>query len=106
MAQTNAAGGKTHEAYFLSFSGYTLPLTPADQVSKSEAEKQRSYYRAEYDADGRLTLLEKHLDGKVFFRHEYRYFAGGTIREARVADQEGRLVIHTFNESGGRLETR
>lgn len=97
-------GGGT--AYFLGFSGYALPLVPIDQVSKSEAEKHRSHLRAEYDAGGRLVRLEKRLDGEVFFRHEYFYFAAGALQEARVADRDGRLVIHTFDESGTRLDSR
>lgn len=102
-AQPTGAEGA---GYFLGFFGYALPLVPIDQVSKSEAEKHRSHLRAEYDAGGRLVRLEKRLDGELFFRHEYFYFAAGAIREARVWGRDGRLVIHKFDESGNRLDSR
>ena len=104
MAQADSADPGCRAKYFIGFSGYSLPLVPVDEVSKSKATSQRSYYKASYDGESRLRTFEKFLDGVQFFRHEYDYFPTGVIREARVTNADGQTVIHKFDESGRRLE--
>lgn len=65
-----------------------------------EATTNTSYCRAEYDADGRLSVLEKMLDGKMFFRHEYLYYGNGRIREARVVNADKQTTVHRFDDAG------
>jgi len=99
-------GQPSSEVYFLGFRGYSFPLVPTGAVSKEEALEQAAYCRAEYDANGRLSVFEKFLDGVLFFRHEYRYHANGVLREVRHTRPDRPDSIERFHESGARLDVR
>jgi len=99
-----ATAGSVREAYFLGVSGNSEPPELVDPVSRSEALRQRSYFRAFYDPSGALAALAKFRDGERIFRTEYRYHPNGKIREARVAARDGSIEVRSFDEQGRRVE--
>jgi Family of unknown function (DUF6156) len=70
--------------YFLSYSGRGLPLNLVSEIEPAELENRNTYFRAEYDARGRLTLCEKMVYGEVELRHSYRYRDDGALASATI----------------------
>lgn len=91
--------------YFASFSGYNMPLTPVEELRYDDVRDRRAYCVVGYDGSGRIRAIEKILDGKRFFLHEYTYEEGGTLKEARVTNREGKTTIHRYDSSGKITET-
>lgn len=64
-----------HVRYFKSWVSYELPIRPADEISKKEADelsKQYACYEARYDSFGKLISLKKYLNNKII--REIKYF--------------------------------
>jgi hypothetical protein len=70
--------------YYLSYSGRTLPLNLVSALEPDELENRNTYFRAEYDAQDRMTLCEKIVYGEVELRHSYRYRDDGGLAGATI----------------------
>ena len=71
--------------YFLTYSGLRLPLNLVGPLEASAIAHRNTYFRATYDAEGRLTSCEKLVYGEVELRHDYAYGADGALTRARIA---------------------
>jgi hypothetical protein len=85
--------------YFLSYSGVRLPLNLVSPIPAEALENRNTYFRAGYDADGRILFCEKLVYGEVELRHDYEYQADGALSRARV-DMSGEETEITFDAEG------
>ncbi|WP_028998614.1 DUF6156 family protein [Azohydromonas australica] len=69
---------------FLTYSGVKLPLQLSQQLDTASLRHRNTYFRAEYDAQGRMCRCDKMVYGEVEMRHDYRYDAGGALCEAVI----------------------
>jgi hypothetical protein len=82
------------ERYFLSYSGITLPLRLLEEISAEGLAHRNTWFRASYDATGRMLRCEKMVYGDVEMVHDYRYDAAGTLIEAtvRIGEDEPQTI--------------
>ena len=86
----------TRLKYFLSYSGRGLPLNLVSAIEPAGLENRNTYFRAEYDAQDRLTLCEKIVYGEVELRHSYRYRENGALATATI-EMDGETTELTFD---------
>lgn len=79
--------------YFLTYSGVRLPLNLVEPLAAAELQNRNTYFRATYDAEGRLTICEKLVYGEVELSHEYAYRDDGVLARARIAMGDDVSVI-------------
>jgi hypothetical protein len=80
---------------FLTYSGIKLPLQLSQELDLASLRHRNTYFRAEYDAQGRMLRCDKMVYGEVEMRHDYRYNDDGSLREAVVtsADEDEPQVL-------------
>lgn len=76
--------------YFLTYRGVALPLCLTEELEASALRHRNTYFRAAYDAQGRMLWVEKLVYDEVEMRHDYAYDADGRLARAVVqtADEE------------------
>lgn len=70
--------------YFLTYRGVTLPLCMAEELEASALRHRNTYFRAGYDAQGRMLWVERMVYGEAEMRHDYDYGADGVLLRATV----------------------
>jgi len=85
--------------YFLSYSGVKLPLNMVSPLEAEALGNRNTYFRASYDADGRMVSCEKIVYGEVELRHDYHYSADGRLTLARI-DMAGEETEISFDANG------
>jgi hypothetical protein len=83
----------------LSYSGVKLPLNLVSPIGADALENCNTYFRAGYDADGRMITCEKIVYGEVELRHAYHYRADGRLAHAHI-DMAGDETEIMFDENG------
>ncbi|MCE4556795.1 DUF6156 family protein [Pelomonas cellulosilytica] len=93
MNTTDAETG-THWRYFLTYRGVRLPLQLVEELAPDAMRNRNTYFRAAYDAGGRMTLCEKLVYGDVELRHVYRWGDDGRLVEAEISvgDDEPQIL--------------
>ncbi len=77
-----------------------MPRVPENEVSKEEAQQNRSYYIATYEED-RLITFEKMLDGERMWFDTYEYWDETAILKTRTLTREdGSTTLQRFDEKG------
>jgi hypothetical protein len=89
--------------YYGSFSGYDIPLHPIEKIDEKEALSRKTYCIGIYNTKGQLILFEKHIDGALFFRHEYSYYENGNIKENKGIDADGFSRVNNYDKNGSRI---
>ncbi len=84
---------KMNITYYESFYGYSHPLKLATKIDKDKALTSNSYVVGYYDDAGVLLIVERYVEGKVFFRHSYSYNDAGSLVERRSVNVEGTVVV-------------
>ena len=69
---------------FLTYSGVKLPLQLSQELDPAALRHRNTYFRAEYDAQGRMLRCDKIVYGEVEMRHDYRWADDGSLREAVI----------------------
>ncbi|HSD36033.1 MAG TPA: DUF6156 family protein [Rhodocyclaceae bacterium] len=89
---------RTFERYFLSYSGVKLPLNLREELQPDALRNRNTWFRACYDAAGRMLSCEKIVYGEVEMRHDYRYDADGKLLQATIqgADEDEAAQILNF----------
>lgn len=85
--------------YFLSYSGVKLPLNMVSPIEPDALENRNTYFRAGFDADGRMISCEKIVYGEVELRHAYQYRSDGRLARAHI-DMSGEETEIVFDENG------
>jgi hypothetical protein len=85
--------------YFLSYSGVKLPLNMVSPIRADALENRNTYFRAGFDASGRMITCEKIVYGEVELRHAYHYRPDGRLARAHI-DMAGEETEILFDENG------
>jgi hypothetical protein len=99
-AEMTETGDKEEMVYYASFAGYSIPLKPVERISKQDALARTTYCVGYYNNRGKLYRLEKFLEGRLFFRHDYKYHDNGNIKESKTINAEGKEVVNYFDSKG------
>jgi hypothetical protein len=86
--------------YFISYSGVKLPLKLVNELKTTERENRNTYFRGVYDAQDRLSCVEKWVYGAIELLHIYEYHANGVLRQAKITDADGETTILCFDVQG------
>jgi hypothetical protein len=80
---------------FLTYSGVKLPLQLSQELDAASLRHRNTYFRAEYDAQGRMRRCDKMVYGEVEMRHDYGYDDAGVLREAIItsADEDEQQIM-------------
>jgi hypothetical protein len=80
--------------YFLTYRGVRLPLQLTEPLDPAALRHRNTFFRAGYDADGRMQWCEKLVYGEVEMRHDYQYGDGGALVRAviRVGEEDAQVV--------------
>ena len=78
--------------YYTGCARIQKPAVCSDEITESEAEKLRAYYKVHYNEQKLPITFEKYLDGKVHFRNEYIYSEDGGLVKIVVTDSEGKVT--------------
>lgn len=78
--------------YFLTYRGISLPLALTEELAPEALRNRNTYFRAAYDAHGRMLWVEKLVYDEVEMRHDYRWSEDGRLCGAVVSmpDEEPR----------------
>lgn len=85
--------------YFAGISGLSHPFTLDHEMSADEALRSGKYFRGTF-TEGRLSRLERYIDGKIFFVYEYSYHPGGQIARATIRSEGEEERIFDYDEQG------
>jgi hypothetical protein len=77
-----------------------MPRRPTDPTSEAEAVHRQSFYRAEYDDQGRLATFTKIMNGQIQWSDEYRYWDNGKLRERTMTRVDGSQVHEDYDRRG------
>ena len=72
-------------------------MTPVEEISKELALDSSTYCVAFYDESGKIYRFEKHFEGELFFRHDYKYGSHGNIIESKVLNRDGEERVNKFD---------
>ena len=86
--------------YYGSFSGYSIPYKPIEELTYEEASQRDSYYVAHYDKEGKMTSFAKFLYGKFIFIDRYFYYTSGVLERREGVKFTGESYIQYFDEEG------
>lgn len=84
--------------FFTSYSGVKLPLRLVGELTADDMRNRNTYFRAFFDADGRLGVCEKMVYGEIEFRHVYFYHADGRLARAEIDDGTNDAEVLEFPE--------
>ena len=94
------SGNMKNIKYYASFSGYSIPLNPVEEISKRKALSSVPYCIGYYDHKQNLVVFEKWIEEELFFRHEYKYRDNGVIYESKIQNSEGKITVQYFDNKG------
>ncbi len=69
---------------FLTYSGVKLPLKLTSELQEGETENRNTWFRAGYDAEGKMLLCQKMVYGEVEMEHRYSYYPSGALQIAEI----------------------
>jgi hypothetical protein len=92
-------------AYFQTFKGLGFPFEPRGEISQAEAEQRPTYFRGHYGVDGRLSRIEKFVQGEIEFTHDYEYYGNGRLRRVMTSGRGRPDAVYEFDEDGHRIES-
>lgn len=107
IMETNVVEPKLHCRYFISYSGVQLPLNLVNELDEEGLQNRITYFRAFYDDEDYLKILEKVVYGEIEFIHHYEYHANGAISKAILIEDEDELPrILNFDRDGNAMEVQ
>lgn len=71
--------------YFLTYRGVKLPLCMTEEIDAHALRHRNTYFRAGFDAQGRMNWVEKLVYGEVEMRHDYCYGHDGQLDHAVIS---------------------
>jgi len=92
---TTFATGET-QRYFLTYRGVALPLALTEEVDQAGVKNRGTYFRASYDARGRLVRCEKLVYSEVEMLHVYAYDDAGRLIQATVTTPDEDPQVLSF----------
>ena len=86
--------------YFLTYSGVKLPLKLCQPLEDGSVENRNTWFQACFDAQERITILQKLVYGEVEMEHRYCYHDNGLLAQAEIVDAEGDVRVMNFDRDG------
>lgn len=88
--------------YFLTYRGVSLPLTLSGELDEAAIGNRGTFFRAYYDARGRLVRVEKVVYGEIELEHIYEYDNAGRLAQARItlAGEETQCISFAAHVDG------
>ncbi len=83
--------------FFVSYTGVKLPFKLVNELQPAEVENRNTFFRGYFDAQDRLTALEKIAYGEIELKHDYTYHDNGKIRSAEITDIDGEVTMLLFS---------
>ncbi len=86
--------------HYVTYSGVRLPLRLVNPLEEADIANRNTYFRAWYDTQGQMVLVQKMVYGEVEVQHRYAYHDNGSLMLAEIteADDESRALL--FNDQG------
>lgn len=87
--------------YFSTYSGIKLPIKLTQPLDESAIVNRNTYFRAYFDAEGRMTCFQKMVYGEVELQHRYEFHPNGTLKLAEITsnEEEEASTIMQFDEN-------
>jgi len=86
--------------YYLSWDGYSHPISLYHKISKEEADALHAegsvYLIGHYDGR-KLTRVTKMLKGAVFFDFEYTYYPHGARKRVKTTNAQGVVKVREYD---------
>ena len=82
--------------FFVTYTGVKLPFKLVNELQPSEIENRNTYFRGDFDAQGKLTGFDKLAYGEIELQHRYTYHANGKLVHAQITDIDGEITEMTF----------
>ncbi len=73
------------QRWFLTYRGVSLPLQLTEELPPDGLGHRNTFFRAEYDAQGRMVRCEKRVYGEVEMLHVYHWAPEGHLAQAIVS---------------------
>lgn len=86
--------------YFVTYTGVKLPFKLVNELVDSEVKNRNTFFRGDFDEQGRITGFDKVAYGDVELAHRYRYHDNGHLSSAEITDIDGDVTILTFDVEG------
>ena len=86
--------------FFVTYSGVKLPLKLMNELDEAGLHNRNTFFRGYFDAQERLTRLEKVVYGELELQHVYAYHANGALRQAEITDADDEVTLLEFDENG------
>ena len=86
--------------YFVTYSGVKLPLKLCQPLEEGALSNRNTFFQAWFDAQDRITSLQKVVYGEIEMVHRYEYYENSALRMAEIVDADGNLTVMCFDESG------
>lgn len=96
-AQDKIKPGK-YDAYFLSYSGISLPFKLVKELDPAEVENRNTYFGARYNNNGQTTVMHKVVYGEIELCHEYSYYPSGALRSALITNIDDEEKLMEFSD--------
>lgn len=93
-----------HCRYFLSYTGVKLPLKLLTELEPAQLENRNTYFKGYYDAEDKLTGVQKMVYGEIEMEHRYAYHPNGALSAVEIIDAEGESNRMAFDEDGAVVE--
>lgn len=85
---------------FVTYTGVKLPFKLVNELEASEVENRNTYFRGDFDEQGRITGFDKLAYGDIELVHRYQYHDNGKLKSAEITDIDGEVTMLTFNVEG------
>lgn len=89
---------ETHyDGYYLSYTGLGLPLRLVNPLEPEEVQNRNTFYGAQFDSEGRTSLIHKVVYGEIDTVHRYGYNQAGDLLWAEITQADEETQRLTFD---------
>ncbi|ANJ66212.1 hypothetical protein A9404_01430 [Halothiobacillus diazotrophicus] len=86
--------------YYMTYTGIQLPLKLVNELEPGAISNRNTYFLAEYDDAGRVTLCQKVVYGEIELEHRYHYHDNGNLKRAEILNAENETHVMQYTEQG------
>lgn len=86
--------------FFVTYTGVKLPFRLVNELQPSEVENRNTFFRGNFDEQGRLTGFDKLAYSEIELTHRYVYHDNGMLKQAVITDIDGEVTVINFDTDG------
>jgi hypothetical protein len=86
--------------HYVTYSGVKLPLRLVNPLAETDIANRNTYFRAWFDAQEHMVLVQKVVYGEVELQHRYEYHASGRLMLAEITEADGESRVLRFDAQG------